>query len=273
MFQATRRPNTERTVAGMAELIYHTTVHNIRKTHRNATVGLLMNILQTIIMLGAFFLMFTLLGARGSAIRGDFMLYLMSGIFLFMAHTKAMTAVVKAEGPTSAMMQHAPLNTVVTICAAALGSLYLQILSIMVVLLLYHVLWNPVVIDKPVGALAMLLLSWLSGVGVGIILMSAKPWFPEGVIIVSSIYARINMIASGKMFVANSLPAHILALFDWNPLFHAIDQSRGFIFINYNPHFSSISYPIFVSIGLIVLGMMGESYTRKHASISWGAGR
>jgi ABC-type polysaccharide/polyol phosphate export permease len=112
-----------------------------------------------------------------------------------------------------------------------------------------------VVIDKPVGALAMLLLSWLSGVGVGIILMSAKPWFPEGVIIVSSIYARINMIASGKMFVANSLPAHILALFDWNPLFHTIDQSRGFIFINYNPHFSSISYPIFVSIGLIVLGM------------------
>lgn len=273
MFQATRRPNTDRTIGGMAELIYHTTVHNIRKSHRNATVGLLMNIMQTVIMLGAFYFMFTLLGARGSAIRGDFMLYLMSGIFLFMTHTKAMAAVVKAEGPTSTMMQHAPLNTIVTICAAALGSLYLQVLSMAVVLLLYHVLWNPVVIDQPVGAIAMLLLSWLSGVGVGLIFMSAKPWFPEGVIIVSSIYARINMIASGKMFVANSLPAHILAIFDWNPLFHTIDQSRGFIFINYNPHFSSIIYPLIVSVVLIVLGMMGESYTRKHASISWGAGR
>jgi ABC-type polysaccharide/polyol phosphate export permease len=273
MFQATSRPNTERTVAGLAELVYHTTVHNIRKSHRNATVGLFMNIIQTVIMLGAFYLMFTLLGARGTAVRGDFMLYLMSGIFLFMAHTKAMSAVVKAEGPTSAMMQHAPLNTVVTISAAALSSLYLQVLSIAVVLLLYHVLWNPVVIDKPAGAIGMLLLAWFSGVGIGIILMSAKPWFPEGVVIVSSIYARINMIASGKMFVANSLPAHILVFFDWNPLFHAIDQSRGFIFINYNPHFSNITYPLIVSVVLIVLGMMGESYTRKHASLSWGAGR
>ena len=52
------------------------------------------------------------------------------------------------------------------------------------------------------------------------------------------------MIASGKMSVANTLPSFMLAMFDWNLLFHAIDPARGFAFINYNPHNGSIVYPI-----------------------------
>ena len=257
----------------MLELIYHSTVREVRKGHRNALVGLLLNILQTIIFIGAFFMMFWILGVRGNAIRGDFVLYLMSGIFLFMVHTKAMGAVVKSDGPASPMMQHAPLNTLVTICAAALGSLYLQLLSLFVVLFLYHVLWTPVVIDDPAGAMGMILLAWLSGVAVGVCFLSVRPWAPEAVQIVASIYSRANMIASGKMFVANSMPGYLLAMFDWNPLFHAIDQARGDIFINYTPHFSSPTYPLYVSLVLLLVGLMAESYTRKHASASWSAAR
>ena len=92
MFQATRRLTATSTAWGMAELIYHSTVREVRKTHRNAIVGLLMNVLQTVIFILAFFLMFWIVGARGSAIRGDFLLYIMSGIIPFMLHTKAMGA-------------------------------------------------------------------------------------------------------------------------------------------------------------------------------------
>ena len=257
----------------MAELIYHSAVRDVRRGHRNAAAGLLLNILQTVIFLATFYLMFTILGVQGNAIRGDFLLYLMSGIFPFMVHTKAVGAVVRAEGPASPMMQHAPLNTFVTMAASALSALYLQILSLLIILFVYHVAWTPVAIDEPLGAIAMLLLAWISGVGVGVCFAALKPWFPEGVLIGSSIYSRLNMIASGKMFVANSLPGSILPFFDWNPLFHAIDQGRGFIFLNYNPHFSSWEYAAWVAVALIVVGLMGESYTRRHASLSWGAGR
>ncbi|SMY07108.1 ABC transporter permease [Flavimaricola marinus] len=273
MFQTTQKRTPTRSILAILELIYHSTVRNIRKTHRNALAGLVMNIIQTIVFIAAFFLMFNILGMRGNAIRGDFMLYLMSGIFLFLLHTKTMGAVVKAEGPTSAMMQHAPLNTLITICAAALGTLYLQLLSLFVVLFFYHVLFAPITIDDPVGAMEMVLLAWLSGVGVGVVFLSIKPWAPEFVTIAASIYSRANMIASGKMFVANSLPGYMLVMFDWNPLFHAIDQCRGYVFLNYNPHFSSPTYPLYIAIGLIVLGLMGEYYTRRHASVSWGATR
>jgi len=65
----------------------------------------------------------------------------------------------------------------------------------------------------------------------------------------------------------------MLVLFDWNPLFHIIDQARGFTFINYNPHYSNWVYPLLVSIALLMIGFMGEAYTRRHASRSWGARR
>lgn len=273
MFQPQARKSTPRTIFMMAELVYFSVVRDVRKSHRNALVGLFMNMMQTIVLVLTFYLMFELLGMRGSAIRGDFLLYIMSGIFLFMCHTKAVAAIVTSEGPASPMMQHAPMNTVIAISAAAISSLYLQVLSLLCVLFIYHVVFTPVVIDQPIGAMAMLIAAWLSGCGVGMIFLALKPWAPEAVKLITSIYSRASMIASGKMFVANSLPSSMLVLFDWNPLFHTIDQARGFIFLNYNPHFSSPSYPYLIALGLIMLGLMGEFYTRKNASISWSAGR
>lgn len=273
MFETQVRKSTARTMFSMAELIYHSVVRDVRKSHSNALVGLMLNMVQSVVMVLTFYGMFHLLGMRGNAIRGDFLLYIMSGIFLFMCHTKALSAVVASEGPASAMMQHAPMNTVIAITAAALSSLYLQILSMFFLLFFYHVLFAPVVIDQPIGAMAMLLAAWLSGVGIGTIFLAVKPWAPDAVKVLTSVYSRVSMIASGKMFVANSLPSSMLVLFDWNPLFHTIDQARGYIFINYNPHFSSSFYPYYIAVGLILIGLMGEFYTRKSASISWSAGR
>jgi ABC-type polysaccharide/polyol phosphate export permease len=157
--------------------------------------------------------------------------------------------------------------------SAALASLYIQVISAAVILILYYTLDTHFVIDRPVGAVGMFLLAWASGIGVGMVFLAVKPWFPGFISIASTVYARANMIASGKMFLANTLPPKMLIMFSWNPLFHSIDQERGFMFINYTPHNSSISYPIYITVVLIMVGLMGEFYTRKHMSASWGAGR
>ncbi len=269
MFVRQAKRSSLGSAASLLERIYHATVRQARSGNGNAVVALLLNIMQSMLFLGVFYLMFTVLGARRSAIRGDFVLYLMSGIFLFMTHTKAMKAVYGAEGPTSGMMQHGPMNTMIAITSAALSSLYIQMLSVLVILFVYHALVTPIHIEEPAGAFWMLMLSWAAGVGVGMVLLALKPWSPNFVPIIVTLYSRANMIASGKMFVANTLSYTMLKVFDWNPLFHTIDQSRGFVFINYNPHYSSISYPIYVTIGLITIGMMAEFYTRQHASRSW----
>ncbi len=273
MFQVQTAKTRRSAAFSTAEVIYHATVRNLRKTHRNALVGLFLNVLQTLMLVAVFFVMFSILGLRGSAVRGDFLLYIMSGIFLYITHTKTMSAIVGSEGPASPMMQHAPMSTFVAITSSALGALYMQFLSAGIVLFFYHVAYKPLVIYQPIGVIGMLLLAWFSGVAVGMMFLAIKPWFPQFTNVASTIYSRANMIASGKMFLANTLPFTMLKMFDWNPLFHIIDQARGFAFINYNPHYSSISYPLQVSVVLLMIGLMGESYTRKHASLSWSAGK
>jgi len=274
MFQpAYTRRSTFRVVMTILELIYHSIVRSVRKTHNNAFLAIATNILQAVIFVAAFYVMFSILGLRGAALRGDFLIYIMSGIFLYMTHSKALGAVVGSEGPASAMMQHAPMNTIISICSAALGALYIQVLSLMIILFVYHVAFTPLSIEEPVGAFAMLLLAWFTGAALGLVLLAIKPWFPTAVGIFSTIYQRANMIASGKMFVANTLPGFMLAMFDWNPLFHTIDQARGYAFLNYNPRYSDPMYALWIGLVLVMIGLMGEFYTRKHASISWSARR
>lgn len=273
MFQAQRRKTRIGSTLDLFELIFHATVRNVRKSHRNALIGLLINIFQTVLMVAVFYFMFEILNLRSIAIRGDFLLYVMSGVFMFMTHTKTLGAVSGAEGPTSAMMKHAPMNTIVTISAAALSALYLQVLSAAIVLYFYHAAISRLHIDNMAGTLGIFLLAWFSGLAIGVVLLAAKPWAPDVIGMISTVYQRVNMIASGKMFVVNMMSASMINLFDWNPLFHCIDQVRGTMFLNYTPHFTSLTYPIVVSVVILGLGLMLEFYTRRHASISWGAGR
>jgi ABC-type polysaccharide/polyol phosphate export permease len=274
MLQSTRKPQTSfGSFVALSEVIYHSIVRSIRKSHNNAFLAIGINILQAVIFVAAFYVMFTFLGLRGAAIRGDFLLYIMTGIFLYMTHTKSLGAIVGAPGPASPMMQHAPMNTIVSITSAALGALYIQVLSLIIILFVYHVVFTPFEIDDPFSAFGMLLVAWFTGVALGLVLLALKPWIPSLVQIFVTIYQRANMIASGKMFVANTLPSFMLAMFDWNPLFHAIDQSRGYTFINYNPRYSSWEYAMWVGVICLVIGLMGEFYTRKYASVSWDARR
>ncbi len=273
MFQKVTPKSKLQSAVTILELIYHSTVRSIRRTHGNALFAIFQNILTAIIFVLAFYIMFSVLGLRGARLRGDFLLYMMSGVFLFLTHVKAMGAVVGAEGPSSPMMQHAPMNTVIAVASAALGALYIQTLSMFVILFVYHVAVTPFEVAYPAAAFGTFLLAWFTGVAIGLVLLAIKPWFPNAVNIFTTIYQRANMIASGKMFVANALPPFMLAMFDWNPLFHAIDQCRGFTFINYFPRNTSIEYPLIVAVVLLVIGMMGEFYTRQFASKSWDAKR
>lgn len=273
MFRTARPRSALQSAATILELIYHDTVRSIRKTHGNAFMALGMNVMTVVIMVLAFYLLFSVLGLKAAKVRGDFLLFMMSGIFLYLTHIKAMGAVAGADGPASPMMQHAPMNTAISIASGALGSLYIQVLSLILVLFVYHTVFVPITIYQPVYAMGMVLVAWFTGCAIGMVLLALRPWFPGFVNMFKMIYQRANMIASGKMFVVNTLPTFMYQMFAWNPLFHNIDQARGFVFINYFPHRTSLMYPIYVGACLLILGLIGEFYTRRHASLSWDARR
>ncbi len=276
MFQKTVPTNRASSAVSILELIYHNTVREIRKSHGNAFMSIAVNVFQSLMFVLFFYVMFSIMGLKGLALRGDFVIFLLTGIFMFMTHNKAVGAVLGSEGPSSAMMQHAPMNTFISIAASMLSVLYIQILSVFFILFVYDVAINPYVLREivdPAPVMGMLLLSWVSGGAVGMVFLALKPWLPGVTNTLSTIYKRANMIASGKMFVANSLPSFMVSIFDWNPLFHTIDQARGFAFINYVPRNSNWEYVVYLTLTLLMIGLMGEFYTRKHASVSWSARR
>jgi ABC-type polysaccharide/polyol phosphate export permease len=244
-----------------------------KSSGRNAVLGLIGSTAQTVVFVMAFYFMLQLMGVRTSPIKGNYMLYIISGIAMFMTHNKAVQTVSKAEGPTFDMMQHAPMNTMIAVCSAALQSLYQQTITVGTILLIYHLAFNPVDIFNPIGLAGVFLLCWFTGVAIGMVFLALTPWHPPLVNILLMVYRRVNMLASGKMFVANALPSFMFAMFDWNALFHCVDQARGMMFINYSPMHSNLSYPLKVALVAVVLGLMGEFFTRKRASMSWGSTR
>lgn len=272
MFRIEKKRRTRLTAAlEMCDVTYHATVRSARGQQANALYGLAMNVFYIGFFIVALYVTMTLMGMKSNQLHGDFVMFLMSGVMAYMTYNKTLRAVYGAEGPTSAMMLHAPMNTFVAIASSALSALYIQMFSTIVVLFIYHVGFKPVEIAYPAFALCMIFAAWIFGISSGLVLMAIRPWSPKLAPILMMIVARVNIFASGKMFLGNSLGGAKLKMFDWNPLFHIIDQMRGAIFLNYSPRNSELPYIFEVSFALFVLGMMGEFFSRKHVSKSWFA--
>lgn len=256
-----------------AELIFHAVVRHIRSQHANAVMAIVINILQMVLLVTAFYFILSLIGTRIAKIRGEFILYLLSGVFLYLTHIKSVGAIFSVGDGNNPMNLHSPMTMMVSLSAAALGAFYTQIMSILVILFVYSVTVSPLEIQQPGGAFAMLALAWFSGCAVGLVFLAIRPWFPNTVTILNTVYRRMNMVFSGKMVVGNALGGFMLTMFAWNPLFHIIDQCRGFVFRNYFPRNSSWEYALWVGVILTLIGLMAEFYTRKQVSKSWDARR
>lgn len=273
MFQQRRTRNMLEATGATLALIYHQTVYNVRSGHRNPVVGIVMNVLQASVFVIIFLTMYTLIGIRTSPVRGDFLLYIMSGIFVFIIHVQTVGAVSGSHSISSGIVKHEPLNAAVVIAGAAFATLYRQTISLSAILGGYYLLFQPYTIYEPVRLVSMFLLSWFLGCIVGLVFLGVQPWSPHATGVMNTAYMRINMFASGKLFLANSMPGFLLPWFEWNPLFHIIDQTRGFMFINYTPMRTSLMYPIYFCIAAFMVGLLINFATRKYESISWGATR
>lgn len=269
-----RNRNLFEAFVSMCDLIYHCTVREVRKSSgSNAVLGLLSEIANSILMVALFWAMYTFTGLKGLTIRGDFLVFLMTGVFLFLTHNKAIGSVMSAANATNPIMKHAPMTTIVSIFSASFAALYLQVLSFIVILTIAHILRGGLDIYQPAGLILPFILSWASGCTIGLLFMMVKPLAPKAVSMIAMIYRRANMITSGKMLPANMMSGSMVKYFDWNPLFHTIDQARGYAFVNYLPHNSNMSYPIYFTLITLIIGLMGERWMSRNMSESWGKAR
>lgn len=251
------------------ELVYHSIVQNVRRGHSNAVQGLILDVIMNLLLVVFFVLFISVLGIRAFAVRGNFILFVMTGVLLYMGHVKVMGVVKSASSPTDPMLKHGPVSTPLNILAAAFSALYIQVLSVSVLLLATHVWLEPVFFYQFRGLVGCFLLAWLLGISIGMLFSSLGLFFPKPMTVVSTAYTRMNMIFSGKMILANTLATSKLVWFTWNPLFHIIDQARGYTFINYEPRNTNLTYVFIVLFIITTIAFMLDHWGRKYASESW----
>ena len=97
---------------------------------------------------------------------------------MYITHNSAVMAVAEAEGPTSTMPQLAPMTTLISTCSSALGALYTQVITLSTILLIQHLTINPVCIDYLIATFRIFLVSWLTVVAVGMVLLALTPQHP-----------------------------------------------------------------------------------------------
>lgn len=249
------------------ELIFHSVVREVRTQSGNATFGVFKEVANMALFIAMFYAIYTFMG-RSIAIRGDFMMFLLTGVALMVVHMKAIASARGASKATAAIMQHAPMTVILSIASKAFAGLYLQGVAVIIIILVLWVFGMDLTVHNPKGLVLPVFFAWASGFAVGLIFMMISPLAPSAMATFTQVYMRAQMITSGKFIPAGYLPTALIGYFDWNPLFHCIDQARLATFVNYNKEVSSMSYPIWFTLIFLLLGLMGEFWSRKNLSKS-----
>ena len=231
---------------------FHYAVAQVRKKAGSTSLGFVKLILTTmamfVFMMGLMMLI-RMGGSFGVSIRGEFLLYVLSGVAMFMTHNKIFGAVADLYKP-DAMLPVLSISRGIMIMGAILENLYMTFVVNFLFYIVICIIYGEIIMDNPFGFAYCYFVLVLWSVSLGLIFQAITPLAPSVFRILANFYKRIGIVTSGKMVPGNLLGAmgKFGGIFLWNPLFHIIDQGRGFIFDQYNPFISTLEYPIKASI-------------------------
>ncbi|MEM7744327.1 MAG: ABC transporter permease [Pseudomonadota bacterium] len=247
-------------------LVYALVVRDLRTEHKNAALGIILQIAQPLVAGLIFYFFIQLMGGKGGGqVRGDFMTFVLIGFIVFFMHIR--TVAVVSNSLREDMLYHKRLTPFLIVCVKALSSAYKMVLALLVLLLLNYLLRDVYEMEDPLHFMHVMFWCWLGGVAVGIVFMAANRYLTWGPLLQTA-YVRVMFFTSGKFFVANSTPGYIRHLMDWNPLFHLLDQGRDAALVHYTARTTSMGYPIMVFLVILVIAMLIENYVRRTYSQS-----
>ncbi|MEM7239360.1 MAG: ABC transporter permease [Pseudomonadota bacterium] len=247
-------------------LIYDLTVRDLRTEHRNAAAGILISISQPILSGLAVYIFMNMLGTSSGKIRGDDLSFIVLGFIFFFLHIR--TAASVAGSLRGDMLAHNRLSPFLLVAVKACSTGYKMTLALLLMLLLNYLIRGVFEMQLPLIFILTVFASWIGGVAVGVLMMAANRYLTWGGVL-SSLYTRVMFITSGKFFVANQLPGFIRPLFDWNPLFHLLDQNRSAAFQHYTARTTSLEYPLIICAVVVVLAALVAHYVKANYSESF----
>lgn len=256
-------------VYASCSLVYALVVRDLRTEHKNAALGILLSVAQPLVMGLVFYGFMVLLDGGGGQIRGDSLTFVVTGFLIFFTHIRTVSAVTGSLRQD--MLNHQRLTPFLMVSVKAAGALYKNVFALLIMFAANYLLRGVYEMHDPLRFISVILWCWLGGIAAGTIFLALDRYLSWGGVL-STTYIRIMFFTSGKFFIASKVGGAIRPYFDWNPLFHLLDQGRGAIFVNYAARTTSMDYAIAVVLILLVVGFLTESYVRRHYNVSHAPG-
>lgn len=228
-------------------LLYEVTKAHCKMQNENSYLGVLWYLLGPVLLFGIMLFVFS--QRLGVGIE-QYPLYLLMGIitwnFFATGTNRAMTSITS----NAALVKALPIRLDVLVISAVLHALISH--SIEIVLFFLLMLWYGVVPTMIVPFLAMLLLTFLFTLGVGM-LLAALYVFIRDLSQIWSVLTRAWWFATPIFYApAPTGPGHVISLF--NPMYYCIHLSRETLVYQRMPEPSLLLGFIAFSFGFLILG-------------------
>ena len=216
---------------------------------------------EPIAQASVFAVLFTIIG-RSSIAGVPIALFLISGILPYKFFAKMLpqlSQAVEANKALFAYRQVTPIDPIVTRLIIEIAT-FIVVYSILLVALAW--LGMDVWPSDLLSLLAASALLTLLATGLGLILCCAASHWEDTRKLLSMVMTPMFFI-SGILFCATMIPQQYWYLFDWNPVFHAIELSRDAIFRGYTTPVGSWSYLSLCALLSISAGLMLYQVNRQ----------
>lgn len=155
---------------------------------------------------------------------------------------------------------------IVGILEIVFGRALLEVMSAiwmaLAVLAVLSAIGSDVLPADPVQAFAAFSMTIALAISVGLVVSLISTMF-EAFATVWALFLVIFYISSGSFFVVSFLPETAIKILAWNPVIHSTEWLRSAYYPGYPDQVLDKTYLISVTVGMLLLGLIGERFMRQ----------
>jgi capsular polysaccharide transport system permease protein len=193
------------------------------------------------------------LATRTPPLGTSYMLFYATGIIPFSIFNTMSRGVAQSVRSNRGLLNYPVVSLLDAVIAKVLLTL-LTLLVVATVLFSAIILYDGLYVRLDLGAVALgVAMAASFGIGVGMVNCVLFGFFPTWKN-VWAVLTRPLFIISGIFFIMETAPPGLRAVLMWNPLVHAIAETRRGFFATYHPDYVSLTYVFGISLSLILIG-------------------
>jgi capsular polysaccharide transport system permease protein len=255
-------PELARGLNVQARVIWALLMRDMRTRYGQYNLGYLWAIFLPLSFIITITIIFSFIGRR-NAHGVPMEIQMLSGAVLYFGFLSTKTQIMSAYNSNKAIFVYPMIHIIDIIISKSIIEYATYVMVLIILLSMFWVMGVPEsYVDDPLKFAFYGLLSILMGISFGHIMSCIMLWFPSAAFL-NTVITRVMFFTSGVWFLLSDIPNEWRTYILYNPMAHIIDQGRGAFISAYTAPDSSLSYIIEWLIGLTVIAIILDLFSRR----------